>query len=87
MSHKWAIENSPLQAYASAIVFSPEHSLVRSLFKKEEPKWMTKKPAIGDQWSACLQTLEGHSDSVWSVAVSHDSARLASASNDKTVKL
>jgi WD40 repeat protein len=34
-----------------------------------------------------LQTLEGHSDIVWSVAFSHDSTLLASASGDKTVKI
>ncbi|KAF2191876.1 WD40 repeat-like protein, partial [Zopfia rhizophila CBS 207.26] len=38
-------------------------------------------------WSACLQTLEGHRGPVYSVAFSHDSARLASASHDRTVKL
>ncbi|OCK75163.1 hypothetical protein K432DRAFT_309153, partial [Lepidopterella palustris CBS 459.81] len=31
--------------------------------------------------------LEGHSDWVWSVTFSHDSARLASASEDSTVKI
>ncbi|RYP50301.1 hypothetical protein DL768_004154 [Monosporascus sp. mg162] len=76
-----------IQAYASALMFSPARSLIRDLFKKEEPEWITIKPAIRDQWSACLQTLEGHSDSVNSVAFSHDSARLASASDDTTVKI
>ena len=87
MYHKWAIENSPLQAYASALVFSPAHSLIRGLFKEEEPTWITIKPGMEDKWSACLQTLEGHSNSVMSVAFSHDSARLASASDDRTVKI
>jgi len=87
MYHKWAIENSPLQAYTSALMFSPTRSLIRGLFKEEEPKWITIKPAMGDKWSACLQTLEGHGDLVSSVAFSHDSTRLASASNDKTVKI
>jgi WD40 repeat protein len=40
-----------------------------------------------DSWSTCLQTLEGHSGVVRSVAFSHDSARLASASWDNTVKI
>ncbi|KAF2190904.1 HET-domain-containing protein, partial [Zopfia rhizophila CBS 207.26] len=87
MAHKGAIENSPLQAYASALLFSPTHSLIRGLFKEEEPKWITIKPAMGDKWSACLQTLEGHRGLVLSVAFSHDSTRLASASDDKTVKI
>ncbi|PVH69552.1 beta transducin-like protein HET-D2Y [Cadophora sp. DSE1049] len=87
MYHKWTIENSPLQAYVSALLFSPARSLIRALFKKEEPMWITIKPAMKDKWSACLQTLEGHSSWVRSVAFSHDSAWLASASEDKTVKI
>src|SRR5436305_8153132 len=43
--------------------------------------------AIDASSSECLQTLEGHSDAVNSVAFSHDSARLASASEDSTVKI
>jgi WD40 repeat protein len=35
----------------------------------------------------CLQTLKGHSEWVWSVAFSHDSVWLASASSDHTVKI
>ncbi|KAF2192930.1 HET-domain-containing protein [Zopfia rhizophila CBS 207.26] len=87
MYHKWAIQNSPLQAYASALLFSPACSLIRSLFKEEEPKWITIKPAVEEKWSACLQTLEGHSSDVNSVAFTHDSTRLASASDDWIVKI
>src|SRR2546421_5088341 len=87
MCYKWAIEQCPLQAYASAFVFSPARSLIRDLFKEEEPNWITIKPTIGDKWSPCLQTLEGHSRWVNSVAFSHDSARLASASGDGAVKV
>jgi WD40 repeat protein len=35
----------------------------------------------------CLQTLEGHSNRVYSVAFSHNSTRLASASFDSTFKI
>ncbi|KAF2200662.1 HET-domain-containing protein [Delitschia confertaspora ATCC 74209] len=87
MSHKWAIENSPLQAYISVLIFSPTGSLIRDILKKEEPCWISIKPGIGDKWSACLQTLKGHSSYVSSVAFSYDSTRLASASHDNTVKI
>jgi WD40 repeat protein len=87
MYHKRAIQISPLQAYTSALIFSPTSSLIRRHFKKEEPEWITVKPTIGDKWSACLQTLESHSQLVSSVAFSPDSARLASASYDGTVKV
>ena len=87
MYHKQAIEDNPLQAYASALIFSPARSLTRGLFKHEEPKWITIKPLMRDEWSACLQTLEGHSAGVNSVAFSRDSTRLASGSYDNTVKI
>ncbi len=89
MYHKQAIQISPLQAYVSALIFSPASSLIRRHFKKEEPKWITIKPNIRNKWSACLQTLECHSSSVNSVAFSHDSTRLASASAsfDCTVRI
>ena len=87
MSHRLAIENSPLQIYASALLFSPARSLIQSLFGYEAPNWINIKWAAPAEWSACLQTLEGHSSTVTSVAFSPDSARLASASSDKTVRI
>ena len=86
MYHKQAIESYPLQVYMSGLTFSPEQSLVRKLFKHEEAKWITAAPRIRE-WGACLQTLEGHGDSVYSVVFSPDASRLASASDDKTVKI
>ncbi|ORX95176.1 WD40-repeat-containing domain protein [Clohesyomyces aquaticus] len=76
-----------MQWYASALLFSPTRSLIRSLFKREELNWITIAPAMEEKWSACLQTLEGHSGSVNSVVFSPDSTRLASGSSDKTVKI
>ncbi|KAL6169797.1 hypothetical protein ACJQWK_04793 [Exserohilum turcicum] len=87
MYHKEAIENYPLQAYASALLFSPADTITRKLFQHEEPRGVAIKPAISNGWSACLQTLEGHSDRVRSVAFSHDSTWLVSASDDRTVKI
>jgi WD40 repeat protein len=85
MHNKMAIEAYPLQTYASAMVFSPEESIIKKLFWHKAKKMMIK-PALSD-WGACLQTFEGHSSAVTSVAFSHDSTKLASASSDKTVKI
>ncbi|PSN58849.1 hypothetical protein BS50DRAFT_595118 [Corynespora cassiicola Philippines] len=87
MYFKVAIESAPLQAYAAGLLFSPKRSLAKTLFQEEAPKWIKIAPSVADDWSACLQTLEGHSDSVTSVAFSPDSQRLASASWDNTVKI
>ncbi|KFY95951.1 hypothetical protein V498_03029 [Pseudogymnoascus sp. VKM F-4517 (FW-2822)] len=45
------------------------------------------EPDTDLEWNAVLQTLEGHSSAVHSVAFSHDSRLLASASDDNTVKI
>ena len=87
LSHRFVIENAPLQAYASALVFSPTRSLTRQLFQSQEPTWLVTKPVVEENWSACLATLERHSGPVSSVAFSRDGRQLASASYDKTVKL
>ena len=86
-SHTWVIENYPLQVYASALVFSPTQSLIRKSFQPEKPGWIKHMPTVDLQWSACFQTLEGHSGWVRSVVFSHDGKHVASASDDETVKI
>ncbi|KAF2028156.1 WD40 repeat-like protein [Setomelanomma holmii] len=89
MYHKGVIERYPLQVYVSALLFSPKGSLVRQIFQHEEPNEIDIKPSTSKSWNACLQTLEGHSDEISSVACAsaQNLARLASASWDKTIKI
>ncbi|KAL2884620.1 Vegetative incompatibility protein HET-E-1 [Ceratocystis lukuohia] len=87
LSHAGVIEIAPLQVYVSALIFSPTNSLMRRIFRDEEPSWIEPKPRVEANWDACLQTLEGHSDYVTSVVFSNDGQRLASGSSDETVKI
>ncbi|PTB62058.1 hypothetical protein BBK36DRAFT_1186315 [Trichoderma citrinoviride] len=87
LSNRAIIDISPLQIYYSAIVFAPEHSIVRTRFQSELPPWLTISPPAASRWDACLQTLEGHGTFVSSVAFSHDSKMLASASWGGTAKI
>ncbi|KAK6611208.1 beta transducin-like protein HET-E4s [Botrytis cinerea] len=81
------IEQAPLQIYCSALFFAPEKSIIRKRFQRCIPSWIYKISRTKSNWSANLQTLEGHSGSVNSVAFSPDSSKVASGSSDHTIRL
>ncbi|KAJ5752758.1 hypothetical protein N7520_009675 [Penicillium odoratum] len=65
--------------------------MIQELFEDKRPQDITMMPLMGNDWDAhtgaCLQTLEGHDSQVNSVVFSHDSSRVASGSDDKTIKI
>jgi WD40 repeat protein len=81
------IEQAPLQLYCSALVFAPGNSIVQRKFKGCIPDWIQLKPKVQAHWNAALQTLEGHTGSVRSVAFSPNSKQVVSGSSDQTVRL
>jgi hypothetical protein len=63
---------APLQAYCSALLFSPKASIVKQLFWDQVPVWIKRSPDVQEEWNAFLQTLEGHLELVNGVAFSPD---------------
>ncbi|KAK5994944.1 Vegetative incompatibility protein HET-E-1 [Cladobotryum mycophilum] len=64
------IEQFPLQAYVSALIFSPTSSITRKNFIHDIPKWVEplhSHPAR--QWDACLQTFD-HQEPVFNAIFS-----------------
>ncbi|KAH6694365.1 hypothetical protein BKA61DRAFT_564174 [Leptodontidium sp. MPI-SDFR-AT-0119] len=86
VSNRSIIEQAPLQAYCSALVFAPEKSIVRQTFEKCIPPWIQRNPRLEIHWNALLQTLEGHTGLVTSVAFSPDGKQIVSGSDDATVR-
>ncbi|EMT72371.1 Vegetative incompatibility protein HET-E-1 [Fusarium odoratissimum] len=84
---KSAIEQFPLQTYASGLFFSPRASLARQTFKQHtlETSWLNVP--ISEDWDPCVQTLEGHTSTVSNMAFSGNGQWLASTSHDHTIRI
>ena len=78
------LSTSPQEVYHSALMFTPSDTMLRK-------KYFHELPPIGMQngcermWDPCLQTIEGHSGGIRSVAFSPDGTRIVSGSYDKTL--
>ncbi|KAI9934536.1 hypothetical protein MW887_000150 [Aspergillus wentii] len=56
--HRSTIEKAPLQAYSSALIFSPRLSLVRAQYESNVPPWIITVPIMQDHWNRVEQILE-----------------------------
>ncbi|KAL4967131.1 putative wd40 protein [Aspergillus stella-maris] len=81
------IDIAPLQLYASGLIFAPKMAITKRNFESDLPDWLFGVPSVKENWSPEFQTLEGHSNSVFSVIFSPDTRLLASGSGDQTIKL
>jgi WD40 repeat protein len=68
--NRYIADQAPLQIYASALVFAPECSPVKSLFKICMPRWLAIPPKVARVWDDDTLVLEGHTDGVIAMAFS-----------------
>lgn len=80
------IAQTPLQAYLSALIFSPLKSQIRIQNRKHLPKWVANLPSTPEGWSKSADSiLVSLPSKVHSVAVSSDSRLIAIACRDSQV--
>ncbi|KAJ5207896.1 hypothetical protein N7449_002275 [Penicillium cf. viridicatum] len=82
----YTIAHWPLQIYSSAVIFSPELSIVKRKNSDKNSGYLKKAP-VEETWGSLVQTLAGHANAVKTVAFSPDGKQIASGSVDTTIKL
>ncbi|OTA05306.1 NACHT domain WD40 repeat-containing protein [Trichoderma parareesei] len=69
-SFRPVIQETPLQVYDSALVFSPTMSIVRKTFASNSPTYIKRMPQVDTHWSACIQSIESKDrDAEWPVGI------------------
>lgn len=80
------INSAPLQLYFSLLLFSPHKSRIKQLFQ-EDIDWVAAKAPVADNWSQCLQILEGHGAIVKSSSFMNNSKSVISCGQDGTARI
>jgi WD40 repeat protein len=81
------LAEAPMQLYNAGLHFSPSYSIFRKAFSSEASTDLEVRGQLPSEWNACTYTLEGHSDGVNSVVFSLHGSRIASGSDDNTVRV
>ena len=81
------IHSFPMQIYKSALPFSPRNSTLFRTYGGLHTNNVDVIFGLETDWNPVISVLRGHSGSVRCVAFSADGSRLASGSEDRTIRL
>lgn len=82
--HGGIIEEAPLQVYCSALLFSPEQSIIRQTYNDQLPNWINPSFQRRSMWTSYTQIL-WHPQRPHAFAFSPDGKFLTSGCSDGTV--
>ncbi|KAK1655086.1 hypothetical protein BDP81DRAFT_498558 [Colletotrichum phormii] len=83
-----SFEAFPRQVYFSALLFAPSGSVVRKIFKKWIPKFISMQPAVGSNWTSQLHSFriaDKTSTYLYSLCFSPNEKLLALGLSDGTI--
>jgi WD40 repeat protein len=78
---------APLQLYASALVFAPDLSVIKNLFKPCMPLWLLSPPKVEGSWHGDKLKFEGHTNLIMAIAFSPNDKLLGTCSRDGTARI
>ncbi|CCA73757.1 hypothetical protein PIIN_07712, partial [Serendipita indica DSM 11827] len=81
------IQESAPHIYISALPFTPTKSRLHIEGLPEYPNTLTVSRGVEDRYPGMPSALRGHDDSVNTIAFSPDGSKIASGSNDNTIRL
>src|SRR5260370_31759347 len=87
LAHTSSIEGSAPHVLQSVLPMLPTNSLLAQSYTNSLDSHVIFHTELESNWTSCLMTLIGHSGEVQALAPSPDRGLLASASDDKTIKL
>ncbi|KAF7966502.1 hypothetical protein HWV62_38124, partial [Athelia sp. TMB] len=81
------ISDSAPHIYISALPFSPSKSIVKQQYSSRISSTLCVKSGMRAQWPSCELVIEGHHGFVTSLTFSSDGERIASVSDDETIRV
>lgn len=81
LRHYHTLTNWPLQVHSSALIFSPESSILSRVNFHKIPIWLTKVPFVEHSWPSLIEILTCRSDAANTVVLVPDGRQLASGSH------
>jgi WD40 repeat protein len=78
---------APLQLYASALLFAPDLSIIKTSFKPCMPSWLLTPPRIERPWRSDVVTFEGHTNIITAIVFSPDDELIGTCSCDGTARI
>ncbi|KAE8153623.1 hypothetical protein BDV25DRAFT_136742 [Aspergillus avenaceus] len=86
LNNRSIIEQAPLQVYCSSLAFAPTSSIIRQIFARLAPRWISRLPNVYKDWSAVEDLLDGDVGKIINTTFTSDGKTLISVGSTHVQK-